>query len=291
MKYIVYKTTNIINNKIYIGVHKTENPDEFDGYLGCGVSIYDRHTYLKRDYPICLAIRKYGIENFCREVLFVFDTLQEALNKEAEIVNEDFIQNRNNYNVALGGGVPPAQTREVYQYDMNGNYIQSYKSIMDVSRKFNIYGSCIGQAVDNKTPSVGFLWSDKKYDKLDISQYRIDENKKSVLVFNVDNVLEKEFKSLTDCAKFIGCYISTITRHIVSQKPYKGYIIRWNGEEKVTEYSISKARKVGQYDLEGNLIKVYRSVREAKKFASGVPLVLGGRDKTAKGFMWKYIDD
>lgn len=291
MKYIVYKTINTVNNKIYIGVHKTNNPNEFDGYLGCGVFIYDRHTYLKRDYPICLAIRKYGVGNFHREVLFVFDTLQEALNKEAEIVNEDFIQDKNNYNVALGGGVPPAQTREVYQYDMNGNYIQSYKSIMDANRKFDISNPCIGQAVDNKTPSVGFLWSDQKYDKLDIGQYRIDENKKSVLIFNVDNILIKEFKSLTDCAKFIGCYISTITRHIVSQKPYKGYIIHWNGEEKITEYSISKARKVGQYDLEGNLIKIYRSVREVKKFASGVHLVLGGRNKTAKGFVWKYIDN
>ena len=34
MKYIVYKTTNLINNKIYVGVHRT-NPDIFDGYKGC----------------------------------------------------------------------------------------------------------------------------------------------------------------------------------------------------------------------------------------------------------------
>jgi len=36
MKYIVYKTTNKINNYIYIGVHKTVNPNVFDNYLGCG---------------------------------------------------------------------------------------------------------------------------------------------------------------------------------------------------------------------------------------------------------------
>lgn len=39
MKYIVYQTTSKINNKIYIGVHKTEDPDTFDGYLGNGVYI------------------------------------------------------------------------------------------------------------------------------------------------------------------------------------------------------------------------------------------------------------
>lgn len=37
MKYIVYKTTNLINNKIYVGVHRT-NPDINDGYIGCGVT-------------------------------------------------------------------------------------------------------------------------------------------------------------------------------------------------------------------------------------------------------------
>ena len=33
MKYIVYLTTNLKNNKIYIGVHGTEDPNIFDGYI------------------------------------------------------------------------------------------------------------------------------------------------------------------------------------------------------------------------------------------------------------------
>jgi hypothetical protein len=44
MKYIVYLTTNNVEkingtNRIYVGVHKTENPEIFDGYIGCGVYI------------------------------------------------------------------------------------------------------------------------------------------------------------------------------------------------------------------------------------------------------------
>ena len=38
-KYIVYMTINNINNYIYVGVHKTLTPYEFDGYLGNGIYI------------------------------------------------------------------------------------------------------------------------------------------------------------------------------------------------------------------------------------------------------------
>ena len=45
MKYIVYITTNLVNKKIYIGVHKTENPEIFDGYLGDGVLVNKPSSY------------------------------------------------------------------------------------------------------------------------------------------------------------------------------------------------------------------------------------------------------
>jgi group I intron endonuclease len=87
-KYTVYKTTNIINNKIYIGIHKTKNLN--DGYIGSG-------TYLKR------AIKKYGIQNFKKEILFVFNTPTEMYAKEKEIVNRLFIESENTYNIMEGG--------------------------------------------------------------------------------------------------------------------------------------------------------------------------------------------
>jgi len=90
MKYIIYKTTNIINRKIYIGVHATKNPDVFDGYLGSG-------KILKQ------AIKKYGEENFHREILHVFNTPEEAFDEERRIVNKIFIERRDNYNIKIGG--------------------------------------------------------------------------------------------------------------------------------------------------------------------------------------------
>ena len=44
--YIVYKTTCLVNNYIYVGVHKTKDPNIFDGYLGRGFWKHSKY-YLK----------------------------------------------------------------------------------------------------------------------------------------------------------------------------------------------------------------------------------------------------
>lgn len=88
MFYTIYKTTNKINGKIYVGSHRTV--DLNDSYLGSG----------KR---LLRAISKYGESNFIREILFVFDNPDEMFAKEKEIVNEEFVQREDTYNLKIGG--------------------------------------------------------------------------------------------------------------------------------------------------------------------------------------------
>ena len=86
--YLVYKTTCLLNGKIYIGQHQTYDID--DGYLGSGILI-------RR------AIEKYGKENFKREILFECSTREEMNAKEAELVNEEFLKRNDVYNLKQGG--------------------------------------------------------------------------------------------------------------------------------------------------------------------------------------------
>ena len=88
MYYTIYKISNKIDGKIYIGSHKTKSLD--DSYMGSG-------KYLK------YAQDKHGMENFTKEILFVFDTPEEMYAKEAELVDEEFIAENNTYNIKVGG--------------------------------------------------------------------------------------------------------------------------------------------------------------------------------------------
>ncbi|QMP83831.1 MAG: hypothetical protein [Caudoviricetes sp.] len=85
MHYTIYKTTNLINGKYYIGKHQTENL--LDDYYGSG-------KYLKR------AITKYGIENFYKEILFVCESEKHMNNLEKILVVPD---SEINYNLCPGG--------------------------------------------------------------------------------------------------------------------------------------------------------------------------------------------
>ncbi|MFW6130730.1 MAG: terminase large subunit domain-containing protein, partial [Atribacterota bacterium] len=88
--YTVYSIKNLVNGKIYIGFHSTNDLD--DGYLGSG-------KYIKR------AVEKYKPENFEKEYIAILDNEEDAIKLEREIVNEEFVKRDDTYNISIGGNV------------------------------------------------------------------------------------------------------------------------------------------------------------------------------------------
>ena len=86
--YIIYQITNILNAKIYIGKHSTNNIE--DSYLGSGKLIR-------------AAILKYGKPNFVKTILFTFDNEHDMNIKEKELITEDFVRRDDTDNLGVGG--------------------------------------------------------------------------------------------------------------------------------------------------------------------------------------------
>ena len=86
--YIVYQTTCLVNGKIYVGQHQTD--DIHDGYLGSGKNLRK-------------AIIKYGKDSFVREVIAIFDNKTAMNDLEILLVNESFINRPDTYNMVVGG--------------------------------------------------------------------------------------------------------------------------------------------------------------------------------------------
>ncbi len=88
MKYLIYKITNTINGRYYIGRHATNNIN--DNYMGSGKAITN-------------AIKKYGREYFIKEIIAESKSAEDLWELERQIVNESVVKDILSYNMTYGG--------------------------------------------------------------------------------------------------------------------------------------------------------------------------------------------
>lgn len=359
-KYILYKTTNLVNNKIYIGVHKTEIPFEFDGYLGNGIWIYKPYTFEKGKTKMQQAVKKYGIKNFRRETLKVFDTAEAAYKEESIIVDESFLARNDVYNMVLGGELQEYKSIVTYQYDLQGNYLATYDCIKSAAKSVNCNPTSIREGIVYKIQIKNYYWTNYKVNKLQINQF--NTNFKIIKeVYIYDSYSKKfiiGFDSLSKASKYMQLSTSTqVGRaaklgytindkyvcsfikadsydkansiYIKTRPVYKydsmgnfieGYETQLEAEkenpysnitkfiknkkvdsngfmwslEKLDQFNAppkNKIKKIGQYDLDENLIKIYKSQTECSKiWGKGVINCINGKYKTHKNYIFKIIN-
>lgn len=117
--YIIYKITNKINGKIYIGQHQTKNLD--DGYMGSS-------TILKA------AIKKYGLENFTKEIICECSSFEEMNAMEAEIVNSEFVAREDTYNLSVGGSYGWENCNKTLRKDPEKERLRKLRAAMAIKQ-------------------------------------------------------------------------------------------------------------------------------------------------------------
>lgn len=208
--YYMYKITNLINNKIYIGVHGTNNLN--DGYFASGLMINR-------------SLKKYGIDSFKREIINWYDYEVEMLDDERRIVNHEFINSNKTYNCIIGGqgGAQNIETRKKISKSKTGlkfsddhikNLKLSHTGILmneDTKKKLSILNSGSNNKFFGKT------FTNEQLEKIKLA--RINQKNLAYKKIYINDIL---FDSLKAAAEYYKVTTSTISQRLKSEK-FKNY--------------------------------------------------------------------
>lgn len=212
----IYKWTNNINGKMYIGSHKGLDSDSYTGSGNAFLSAY----------------RKYGADAFTRTILEYVEKAEDILLREEYYLKSMNVKNdRNYYNLkdsATGGHCKDFTNvrkgwekwaddnlrKEVFQFDLNGNFLKSFRSLQEAANEVgakspsNIKYTCEGKF----TNAHGYLWSYTNKAP-DVGDPLSTNGKKKV------NTPDGVFQSVTEVVKFYNFSSTKMVRQrCLSQK-------------------------------------------------------------------------
>ena len=196
MKGSIYKITNDINDKAYVG--KTL------------LSIEERFKEHKQDYqktrcekrPLYNAMNKYGVEHF--QISLIEECPIEILSEREKYWIKELGTYHNGYNATLGG-----DGKRYIDYDLVISLYNKYQSIIEVAKEMNISKDQAGDILHNNNVSV-----------LNSSEVLRNKKGKRVNMYDLQNNFLKSFLSLGDAANYLiennltNCKFGTNRYHI-----------------------------------------------------------------------------
>ncbi len=249
---IIYKTTNIVNGKIYIGQDKHDNPK----YIGSG-------DLIKR------AIKKYGKENFKKETLYFCNCQIELDEKERLYIKEfNSINKEIGYNIALGGRNGTTLGRKL------SNKTKKQMSEVRIGMKFteehkaNLSKAHIGKVISAET---------KK---------KMSEAQKLITHKPMSEETKEKIRNIK-----IGKKVSNETKEKMSKAHSgvkNGFYKKTHSDETLKKTRVP----IIQLTKDGEFIKEWCGINEAARMLgikqSGISAVLAGRYKITSGYKFIY---
>lgn len=147
--YYVYKITNKVNGKCYVGI--TRNIEQrWNNHKG-------KTKIQNEKKPLPMAMKKYGLNNFVFEIVEEIECIKEARSKEIFYISEfKSLWTENGYNISPGGSIPDESQIEnirkrmidknpmsILRYN-KGSFQKGHKPIFDEKRKANHRKSKLG---------------------------------------------------------------------------------------------------------------------------------------------------
>lgn len=220
----IYILTNSVNGKRYIGSsnnirkrlwkhrsllrhNKHENPYLQNAWNKYGEDMFAFAVIETCETDVLLEREQYYIDTLKPEYNIDVSTTHDHLNPET------IEKMRKRRREQLDNGEIKLSWKEIHQYDLDGNYIQSFKSIGDAAKSSGIHVCSIERFLNGKYKKGGdFLWSLEKVEKMPpyIKPKRKDSNKskKQIHVFN--DAEDYVFDGAKECAEYFKVHIVSV---------------------------------------------------------------------------------
>lgn len=183
--------------------------------------------------------------------------------------------------------------------ELVGHYYTRQEAIANGAKK-NI--SCV---LDNPTKTCGgYWWSSTKEFKY-LSEYQPDHCHKYVDLYDLYGNFVKTFRTIADCAKYVGANRSTVLA-VCDRKTFavNNYICLYNkcsfdeyvDRDELSEYILLYDHPVAKYDKDGNVVASYSSIHVAsldlpKKTLKNIYKCCIGERNTVNGFFYRFAED
>lgn len=279
----IYKITNNINGKAYIGLTTQTIPIRWAKHKNNANFI---------DYPLYRAMRKYGIENFDIKEIECVDN--KKLSEREVYWIKYYNTYYDGYNATKGG--------EGWR-QLDYEWVQS---LWDTG--YNI--TSIHQLTTYAKSSItNILKAYENYSLRESLDRRTESLKRAVCQFTISGDYIQTFSSEKEAAEAIGASngsIGVCCNHVSGHKTVKDYIWLWEDEkEKIMDYvallktsrrSTKIMQQVEQLSLNGEHIAFYPTAKAAAqalgyKRDSHIGDCCKGRRNSCFGYKWKYVID
>lgn len=199
MKCGIYKITNKNNQKIYVGksIHIEQR--------------WKEHISGKGNKELHNDIKKFGLTNFSFEIIELCS--KEKLNEREKYWISILNSFHNGYNQNEGGDnneqAVQKTRKEVFCYDLEGNFLKSYISLSEAERDTGIPNSNISKAARNegRRKAGDYQWTYIKFNKINAYKRTCNfkkppiHNSKTVLQYSLEGVFIAEFNSIKEAAE------------------------------------------------------------------------------------------
>ena len=266
---VIYKITNLINGKIYIGQTVVTEPQRWQAHIW---NAYNNPT--NDCLYLCNAIKKYGRQNFKREILEEIDDLEELNNKEIFYIQKFNSTNPEiGYNICIGGkGSVKYSSEEILELYKNTHSIIQVAKILGASK----------DTISKRLHGIG-----------------IETYNKTINQYSLSGETIATFSSFSQAKEITKLPLP----HIVPKHNFScGYFWVYEIDDRSIEEIIEKykknnhlAKKIQQYDLCCNFIKEFNSAAEAARElninVSSIKSALNCKQYSAGSYLWHKADN